>query len=713
MCRQGGRTNHRSLHSESRNLDSHIFEKNLSFFLPFIRLGRLEIMSNFKQNKPNLSKLADANKTSDIGSKAGNKKKDAVYISASQRIWLFGLFLAAATFFSYFPALRGGFVWDDDSWTTKIINLLRDTSGLRLMWFQPTALQQYYPLSGTTFWLDYHLWKFWTTPYHVENVLLHILAALLFWRLLLRLRVPGAWLACAIFALHPLMVESVAWITERKNVLSMVLCLSAFLAYGRYQQWWETDPTAPFAGSLNVKRHKVAFYSLALILFLLAMLAKTTVFSLPAALILIGWWKRGKIQWRTDVLPTLPFFLISFLLCATTSWLEKHHLNAQGQEFALSFPQRCLVAGRVFWFYLGKLFWPANLCFVYTRWQTNPGLWWQWLAPVTALGSLFLFWLARARIGRGPITALLLYVGALFPLLGFMDAYGMRYSFVWNHWVYLPSLGIIALISSCVVRLAERLRSRSILYGFAMILLALGALTRRDCAMYSDGETLWRVTLARNPDAWLAHTDLGVLLDSRGQINDAIIQFKQALHINPDNAEACNALGNDMLIEGHPEEAISDFEKALDFQPGYAAAESNLGGALVATGDFKQASAAYEAAIKSEPYNEFYLNNLAWFLATCPQADFRNGHEAVQLAEQACKLTDYTQTQLIGTLAAAYAEAGRFDDAVAAAQKACDLATLHGEEDLLQKNQQMLQLYRTHKAYHEWGVAYKIRQFQN
>ena len=177
-----------------------------------------------------------------------------------------GGLIVLLVFLAYLPALRGGFVWDDDSWTTRIIGLLRDTSGLRLIWFQPTALQQYYPLSGTTFWLDYQLWKFWTTPYHVENVLLHALAALLFWRLLLRLRVPGAWLASALFALHPVMVESVAWITERKNVLSLVFYLGALLAYlrdARGGQWsvvsrqWpvaETKAVAPVPDSKTMMR---------------------------------------------------------------------------------------------------------------------------------------------------------------------------------------------------------------------------------------------------------------------------------------------------------------------------------------------------------------------------------------------------------------------------------------------------------------------------
>src|ERR1039458_2294408 len=207
--------------------------------------------------------------------------------------WFFALLLVAATLLAYLPALRGQFIWDDDSWTTKISGLLRDASGLWTMWSKPGALQQYYPLTGTTFWLDYHLWGFWTLPYHVENVLLHACAALLFWRLLLRLQVPGAWLAAAIFALHPVMVESAAWITERKNVLSLVLYLGALLAYGGFACFWTTDNGTASPGATAPSRRWGAF-ALALLLFVAADLSKATAFSLPAVLLLVCWWKRGR-----------------------------------------------------------------------------------------------------------------------------------------------------------------------------------------------------------------------------------------------------------------------------------------------------------------------------------------------------------------------------------------------------------------------------------
>src|ERR1035437_5173092 len=226
----------------------------------------------------------------------GNKQQASIGVAGYLQSSLdggcfFGLLLVAATLLAYLPALRGQFIWDDDSWTTKISGLLRDASGLWTMWSTPGALQQYYPLTGTTFWLDYHLWGFWTLPYHVENVLLHACAALLFWRVLLRLQVPGARLAAAIFALHPVLVESAGWITERKNVLSLVLYLGALLAYGRFACFWTTDNGTASPGTTSSSRHWGAF-ALALLLFVAADLSKATAFSLPAVLLLVCWWKQ-------------------------------------------------------------------------------------------------------------------------------------------------------------------------------------------------------------------------------------------------------------------------------------------------------------------------------------------------------------------------------------------------------------------------------------
>ncbi len=480
-------------------------------------------------------------KNRETSNSAGRRWPGGFWYSAEGRMLVVGtvlIFLLTLT--AYLPVDSGKFVWDDDSWTTGILGLLTDTSGLRLMWTQPTALQQYYPLAGTTFWLDYHFWGFHPLPYHVENVLLHALAAVLFWRLLRRLQVPGAWLAGFIFALHPVMVESAGWITERKNVLSLVLFLGALLAYGRFNAFWQ-DGGLPGARVSQSRRWMA--YALAFVLFIAALLAKITAFSLPAVILLMVWWKRGRLRWRADIVPTLPFFGISIGLCLMTAWLEKNHVGASGTEWVIPFPERCLIAGRAFWFYAGKLLWPANLCFIYPRWQLNTGAGWQWLYPAGAAGMLLGLWLARGKIGRGPATAAFYFVGTLFPVLGFLNAYFMRFSFVCDHWVYLSSLSLIALVAALVARMAEYLRRPAVLYGFAAVVLSvLGILTWRQCGTYANMETLWQSTLARNPAAWMAHYNLGRMLQTSGRVSEAKEHYEQALRSNPDCDEAQNNL---------------------------------------------------------------------------------------------------------------------------------------------------------------------------
>jgi tetratricopeptide (TPR) repeat protein len=505
---------------------------------------------------------------------------------------------------AYLPALRGGFVWDDDSWTFRIAALLRDTSGLREIWVRPTAMQQYYPLSGTSFWLDYQLWKFWPAPYHVENVLLHALSALLFWRLLRQLEVAGAWVASAVFALHPIMVESAAWITERKNVLSLALCLGAALAYQRHAcaECRKTDQDAAHgavaAGSGSLP------YVVALLLFVGALLAKTTVCTFPAAVLLITWWRRGQLRLRRDVLPTLPFFAAALAMGAVTFWMEKHHAGAQGAAYALSMSQRFLIAGRAFWFYLGKLLWPANLCFIYPRWQPNVGEWTQWLYPATALGVLLGLWLAKGRIGRGPVTALLFFAGTLFPLLGFFNVYFMRYSFVCDHWVYLPSLAPIALAAFGLSKLHDYLGGARLL-KFAMggvLLLALGLLTWKQAGTYATMESLWRNTIDGNPDSWMAHNSLGNALFRTGKTNAAISEFEQAIRLKPDLAEAYTSLGVALNSKGQLDDGMARFQDAIRVQPDYAEAHYDLAIAFQQKGQIDDAIIELQEAVRLKPY---------------------------------------------------------------------------------------------------------------
>jgi len=595
------------------------------------------------------------------------------------------------TVLAYLPALSGKFIWDDDSWTTGIVGLLKDSHGLYSIWCQPTALQQYYPLSGTTFWLDYHLWGFHPLPYHVENLLLHIVSALLFWALLRRLQIPGAWLGGALFALHPVMVESVAWITERKNVLSLALYLGALLAYLRFAQGaasgqcpvTRTDSIRP-----RVTCHGSLFYFLAFVLFAGALLAKATAFSLPAVILVIGWWQRGRLQWRRDILPTLPFFVTSIGFCLGTAWLEKNHVGAKGAEWMLTFPERCLIAGRVFWFYLGKLVWPEPLCFVYPRWQVNTGIWWQWLYPLTALAAVGVLWWQRNRIGRGPLAAVLIYVGTLFPVLGFMNAYFMKYSFVCDHWVYLSSLGLIALGVGLVGRIAERLHSPELVKGFgAVVLVVLGLLTWRQCGIYADIETLWRDTLVKNPGAWLAHNNLAIVLGKQGKTQEEIEHYREAVRLQPNSPEVHNDLALALVQQGKFDEAIGHYEQALRLKPDYAAAWHNLGLALAQQGKFDEATACWKQALQLNP--EFPEVQYNWGVAL---EQMGRKDDAIGHYEQALRLKpDYVEAR--DNLGSALLATGRIQEAIASYKEAVKIRPKSAEAHnnlaiaLLQQNE--------------------------
>ncbi len=336
----------------------------------------------------------------------------------------------------YWPALNGSLLWDDDAHLTRA--KLQSIDGLRRIWFQMGATQQYYPLLHSAFWLEHRLWGDSVLGYHLINVVWHMLAVTLVYAILTRLKICGALLAAAIFAVHPVMVESVAWITEQKNTLSAVFYLSSMLVYLKFDQ--SRRPTN---------------YCLAVVLFVLGLLTKTVTATLPAALLVIFWWQRGKLSWRRDVLPLLPFFAVGAVAGLLTAWVERTQIGATGSDFELSFLARCALAGRVIWFYLGKLFWPANLIFIYPRWTIDPTQAWQWIFSAAALALTIALFILHKR-WRAPLAGWLLFCGTLFPVLGFLNVYPFVFSFVADHFQYLASLGIIVLIASAIAsRLAH------------------------------------------------------------------------------------------------------------------------------------------------------------------------------------------------------------------------------------------------------------------
>jgi protein O-mannosyl-transferase len=678
---------------------------------------------------------------------------------------LVAVLLLVVTVLAYWPAMHGTFLWDDtDHISTN--KTLRSPHGLWEIWFEPGATCQYYPMTFTGFWVGYQLWGLNPLGYHLLNVLMHCLVALLLWQVLARLKVKGAWLAGAIFALHPVCVMTGAWMTELKNTLSAALALGAGWAYlrfaglGIYERKGEGNIQHPTSNAqhllkafrrgglkhwmfdvrcsmLDVFHDRCRwFYALSLGLFQLALFAKTAVSFLPVSLLLVTWWQRERLRWR-DVWPLVPMLGLVVAMGRMTFYVEHLH-GASGKEFNLGLRERVLISGRSFWFYLGKLFFPHQLTFIYERWQVDSGIGWQYLYPLAAAGVLIGLWWSRRRLGKGLFVALLHFYVCTSLLILLTVLYMTRYSFVSDHWQYFGCLSVIALGAAGITSALGRFENgrpflKPALCG--LLLLALAVLTWRQCRMYTDLETLWRTTLARNTRCFLAHNNLGELLAQQGQMDEAathfqkamqiqpdfaeahynfgnvlvqkgqwdeaIAQFQTTLEIQPDFAEAHNNLGNILLEKGRVDEAIAHFQTALNIQPGIALTHINLGKALFQKGQVREALAHYRSALELQPDNPAALSDLAWVLATWPDTPVRNGARAVELAEQANRRTGGQDPVILRTLAAAYAEGGRFAEAIKSAQQALKLATGQNNPGLAAALRSELELYQAGAPFRE------------
>ena len=504
-----------------------------------------------------------------------------------KRDWFFGLILAVVTMLAYQPAWNGGFIWDDDEYVANN-ELLTAPDGLRRIWFSLDAPSQYFPLVYTTFRIERALWGLHPFGYHWVNLLLHVVNALLVWRLLVRLKVPGARLAGAIFALHPVQVESVAWITELKNVLMGFLFLLALLAWIEFLDERTKRPWR--------------FYLLALILYVLALSAKTTACTLPAALLLILWLQKKPIN-RERILQIAPFVLLGLGMGLVAIWWERYHQGTHVRFVAPGPVERILIASRAVWFYLGKLIWPSNLTFIYPRWNIAPGKALDYIWLVAGAGLCAVIYFVRRYVGRGVEVAAAFFVATLSPVIGFIMLFTFRYTFVADHYQYLASIGPIALASAGVASLAGAFKgSRQLILCIALcVIVTLAGLTWRQSAMYGDIETLWRTTLLRNPDCWMAYNNLGNTLYQANRIPEAMDMFKRALQINPDNDAAYYNVGNALVQRGRTSEAIDQYKQALRINPDFAKAHNNLANALLLLGRTSEAIDQYEQALRIKP----------------------------------------------------------------------------------------------------------------
>jgi protein O-mannosyl-transferase len=550
--------------------------------------------------------------------------------------------LAIATLLVYQPAWFGGPLWDDDAHLTRAG--LRSWEGLWLIWTSPQATQQYYPLMHSAFWVMQRLWGDAPFGYHAVNILLHASSAFVLCVLLRRLAVPGAAFAAFLFALHPVQVESVAWITELKNTQSTLLYLLAALAYLKFDQ-------------TRMRR----YWAVAAAFFALALMTKTVTATLPISLLIVLWWKRGSLDWKRDIAPLVPFVVIGVAAGIGTAWVERTFIGASGSGFEFSLVERSLIAGRAVWFYALTLVWPAHLVFTYPRWNVSQAVAWQYVFPAALAGVIVWFWWIRART-RSPLAALLLYTVALGPALGFVNVYPFIYSFVADHFQYTATLPAFAAIASGMTVLARRyLPSSGARVALAAVTLSLlAALTWQQSRQYVSAEVLYRTTIARNPSAWMAHQNLAAIELARpdGDLPNAEAHIRESLRLKPDNAEAHNNLGYLFQRRGQMKEARKEYEEALRPNPGLAAARNNIGAIEHVEGHLQAALEHYQAALKTDRNNSDAIRNLGLVLV-----DLGRLEEAAPIVEEAFRQSPNHPDALdaMGTLALLR---GRVQDAV-------------------------------------------------
>jgi Flp pilus assembly protein TadD len=566
-----------------------------------------------------------------------------------------GLLILAAVAAVYRPLLAAGMIWDDDGHVTRPD--LRPLHGLWRIWTEPGATQQYYPLLHSAFWAEHRLWGDSALGYHAANAGLHALSAWLLYLLLRRLSVAGAAFGALAWALHPVCTETVAWISEQKNTLSAAFFLGAALAYLRFDRI----------------RSKGA-YAGALLLFLAALASKTVTATLPAALLVLFWWKRGRLSWRRDAVPLLPFFALGAAAGAVTSWVETAYIGATGESFAIGPAERVQVAGRALWFYLGKLAWPSQLSFIYPKWDVSSASAAQYAYPAGAAAVLAALFALRGR-ARGPLAAALLFCGLLFPALGFFNVYPFLYSYVADHFQYLASAAVLASVAAVLARAAGRFGRAGLVAGGsagALVLACLGALSFVQGSAYMDAETLWRTTLAHNPGSWMAYQNLGGVYLSRGDALRAASNFRKALAIRPGDPEALNELGVATMQQGRTDDAIALYLQALESAPERAQTHLNLGVALLQKREAEKAADQFQHAAQLEPRSAAARKDLATVYLQEGNSD-----DAVRELEKAAQLEPDNAQTLYG-LGSALVRAGRAAEALPIFRRSIDLDDSQG-----------------------------------
>ncbi len=647
---------------------------------------------------------------------------------------------------SYLPAFQAGYVWDDKAVYEN--PALHDLDGLKRIWLAPSTLVpyevHYWPVVHTTFWIEHQLWGTEPFGYHAVNILLHAANCLLLFYVLRRLKIKGAWVAAALFAVHPVHVASTAWIVERKDLLSFIFYIGAFYKFHRFTQ--------------NQKRID---YFISFLLFVPALLSKSVSVAFPAALLIWLWLLNKKLTLKRFG-HLLPFFSAAIMYAFFDIRLAG---QAEPLHFSYSMPEKFIIAGKAFWFYLSKLVWPAKIRAVYPHWTINPEKLHQFLFPLAAIALYLALFISSRKTGKGPSAAFLFFGINLAPVLGFIEFGYMRYSFAADRFQYLASAGPIVLFSCLFHSFYERasLPVKKISFiSLSVLILILGYLSYQQASTYENKLTLFQHALKYRPASYIAHYNVAAELEKLGQIEQAVEHYKKVVRIKPDhgdtnfqlgsllsrlgrleeaqkylsidiklrpgNVNSFINLGNALLRQRKTEQAIECYQYALKLEPENSLAHNNLGFCFAKQNEHETAVAHFRKALDSNPdsleahvniarslsqmnrkkqaarhYRETLrldpdhieaLNNLAWIAATSENASLRNVPEAIRLAEKSCGLTGYRNISCLDTLAAAYAAAGNFQKAADILQTGLNAAQSKSDPRLLENMKSKLDDYR-------------------
>jgi protein O-mannosyl-transferase len=595
---------------------------------------------------------------------------------------------------AYWPLRWAGYIWDDDVWLTAN-PFVQHWSGLWYIWFVPrSTLSQYYPLIYTAFLLQFKMWGLNPLGYHLVNIILQAINSVLLWRILRQLGLKGAWVAAAIFAIHPVQVETVGWITEQKNMLSGLFYFSTILFWLRCRKM---DP-ASITDSLNSGSWNWRFYLAASGCFFLALLAKTDACTLPVVLLLLAWWKKGWITKR-EILALLPWFILALVFAAVTLHVEHQQADARGPAFTFSWMQHLMIAGMNLWFYPFKLLWPHPLLEIYPRWNIDHFFFWQWIFPITAFAIPVVLWLWRKKIGRGPFMAVAYYGITITPVLGLTSFYTMVYTFVADHYQYLACIGIIVFIvepTACgmerfrgyLVRkqvgktrfVSERL-SRLLLPTTAstVLLMALGILSYKQSELYNPQEKLWQNTLYYDPTSWQAMLHLAALADSHNHpldtYNKIVLATQQpggqnylalnylglfylknqhdyssaatlltdSLELNPYQSQTICELAQCMEKLDQMNQAMADLQKGLNLMPDNYLLQRSMGELLGQNGQYPAALDQFRKVLQDQPFDAVSRFDTAFTLEQLGQ-----WQEALAQYQQAIEITsDFAEAQFM------------------------------------------------------------------